>query len=76
MDIQKAEKVKELLEEIKTLKKHKAFKDETTKHVQICKHYGDISHYDRICIPKRYNKRLFSLIDEIILEMESELSSL
>lgn len=75
MDIKQAEKVKELLEEIKTLKKHKDFKNDT-KHVQICKHYGDIEYYDRICIPKRYNKRLFSLIDEIIIEMESELSNM
>lgn len=75
MDIKQAEKVKELLEEIKTLKKHKDFKNDT-KHVQICKHYGELEYYEKIHIPKRYNERLFSVIDEIIIEMESELNSM
>ena len=75
MDIKQAEKVKELLEEIKTLKKHKEIKIDT-KHIQICKHYGELEHYEKIHIPKRYNERLFSLIDEIIIEMEAELSNM
>ena len=75
MDIKQAEKVKELLEEIKTLKKHKEIKTDT-KHIQNCKHYGKLEHYEKIHIPKRYNERLFSLIDEIIIEMEAELSNM
>lgn len=75
MDIKTLEKAQELLKEIKELKEHTKYK-QNTKHLEIRPHYGDTSIYDRICIPTRFNNRIFKVIDEIINEMETELEKM
>ena len=80
MKIKTVEKANKILEEIRELEKcRKIAKEEFFKnsaHFELCskKYYTDSGI--RAHIPKRYNKRLLSVVDEIIAELKDELENI
>lgn len=81
MEISKLLKAKELyaeLEEIRSYKKlfkRGEYKDAT--HFIVAQHYGsNLSNYEKVNIPKRYNGRFKELLDIIINEVEIELDEM
>ena len=81
MDKELIKKGNQILDDIEELKKlHKLLNNKKHKdsvNIIIYQHYGSSSYEDeRVEIPQKFNKRLFSLVFDFIDELEEELEKL
>lgn len=79
MDIETAKKAAQLLEEIEQIEKYKQILDDTSTgrsvaHFEFCLNYGDRS--PRIIFEDKYTKKFIPIVEEILRELNLELSEL
>jgi hypothetical protein len=78
MDIEKAKKASELLEQINELSKYKKILENKEHgriaHFEICQHYGN--NPDRVVFEHKYTSRFVQVVEQIVKELNDELSAL
>lgn len=78
MDILKAKKASELLEQINELSQYKKILENKehgrVAHFEICQHYGN--NPDRVVFDHKYTSRFVQLVELIVKELNDELSAI
>ena len=78
MDIEKAKKASELLEQINELSKYKKILENKEHgriaHFEICQHYGN--NPDRVVFEHKYTPKFVQVVEQIVKELNDKLSAL
>ena len=77
MDLKNAKRASELLKEIENISEYERIikaQYSHTAHFELCQHFGNDP--DKVVLDRRHTKRFLVVVEEIIKELNDELSKL